>query len=294
MITRRGVDVSVPLDERERFHQALLQSPPQSAVLLATCDRVEVYEGFGEPDAPTVRHLFRVVAGLESPLLGEHQIQGQVKRAYEQARVEQSLNAGLHRLFQQALRVGKRVRTETKLGQGALGHAQTVVKILQTLDTPLTKLRILVIGVNNLSKGILRFLTDAAPTTIFLGNRTLSRAEALVADLGRGQALTLDRLSEVLPRVDVVISATSAPHFIVREADVPTASGPRWYFDLAVPRDIEPALAQRPGVRLFNVSDIEIEAQKALRDRRAEVQQAEAIIDLEVEKFMLTKAVHVS
>jgi glutamyl-tRNA reductase len=252
---------------------------------LATCDRIEVYEGSGVPSPEVVKHLFRVVCGLESPLLGENQIQGQVKRAYQDAMEAYTLDAGLHRLFQQALRVGKRVRTETRLGQGALGHAQTVVNLLKTLPVSLTELKLLVIGVNNLNRGILRFLADRGHHTFFLGNRTLDKAEKLVADLGAGEALPLDQLPAVLPKVDAVISATSAPHLIVHNHQLPAAGGPRWFFDLAVPRDIDPAIAERPGTRLFNVHDIEREAQKSLQDRRAEAERAEKILEEEVDRY---------
>ena len=285
MITRRGVDVSVPLDEREQFHRTLRADPPSSAVVLATCDRIEVYEGQGSPEAADVLHLFRVVSGLESPLLGENQIQGQVKRAYEEAKAAHQLDAGLHRLFQQALRVGKRVRTETRLSQGATGHAQTVVHLLKTLPVPLSEVKLLVVGVNNLSRGILRFLTDKGSRTFFLGNRTLEKAQALVQDLGAGVALPFDHLGDVLPEVDAVISATSAPHLIVRNSDLPATGGPRWFFDLAVPRDIDPEIARRPDTVIYNITDLEEVAKKSLKDRQDEVERAEKILGEELAKF---------
>jgi len=285
VITHRGVDPSVPLEDRERFHLQLRQAPPSSSVILATCDRIEIYEGDGSPSPEVVRHLYRVVSGLESPMLGENQIQAQVKTAYEDARKRGTLDAGLHRLFQQALRVGKRVRTETKLNRGAAGHAQTVVSILKTLPVALADLHILVIGVNNLNTGILRYLVDQGQQTFFLGNRTLARACQVVDDLKAGRALALDRLTEVLSAVDVVISATSAPHLIVRADQLPAEGGPRWFFDLAVPRDIDPAVADRPGARLWNVTDLELEAAKSLEGRRAEVGKVEAILDDEVDRF---------
>lgn len=285
MITRRGVDASVPLEERERVGTDLKSAAPASSVLLATCDRVELYEGSGEPEPEVVRHLFRVVSGLESPLLGEHQIQGQVKRAYQEAQESGPLDPGLHRLFQQALRVGKRVRSETALGQGALGHAHTVVTLLRRLPVSLEQLRILVIGVNRLNRGILRFLARRGQGTVFLGNRSLQKAQDLVADLGTGEALSLEALPEVLGRVDVVISATSAPHLIVHEAQLPLVGGPRWFFDLAVPRDIDPAVASRPGCQLYNVTDLEEVATQSLRNRRSEVVRAEAIVDQETVEY---------
>lgn len=290
MITHRGVDSSVPLEERERFHHQLRREKPTSSVVLATCDRIEVYEGQGIPSPEVVRHLYRVVSGLESPMLGENQIQAQVKQAYEEARLAGGLDAGIHRLFQQALRVGKRVRTETKLNRGAAGHAQTVVALLQTLPVPLADLRILVVGVNHLNQGILRFLVDRGQETFFLGNRTLARACEVVSELGAGQALALERLNEVLANVDVVISATSAPHFIIHNHQLPPAGGPRWFFDLAVPRDIEPAIADRPGVTVWNVTDLEREAARTLEGRRAEVGKAESLLEEEVSKFFAPRA----
>lgn len=292
MITQRGVDASTPLEDRERFHLQVRRDKPASAVLLSTCDRIEIYEGDGDPSPDTVRHLYRVVSGLESPMLGENQIQAQVKQAYEDARTSGTLSKGMHRLFQQALRVGKRVRTETKLNRGAAGHAQTVVSILQTLPVALTDLQILVIGVNHLNRGILRFLVDKGQQTFFLGNRTLEHACQVVDDLQAGRALALERLTEVLTAVDVVISATSAPHYIIHEAQLPAAGGPRWFFDLAVPRDIEPTIAQRPGCRVWNVTDLELEEAKNLEGRRAEVGKAEAILDAEVAKFFQPSGDH--
>lgn len=285
MITRRGVDASTPLEAREEFHRELLSAPPPASVILATCDRIEVYEGDGAPPESVVRHLFRVVSGLESPILGENQIQSQVKRAYLEAKDASVLDSGLHKLFQQALRVGKRIRTETKLSRGALGHAQTVANLLKALPIALPDLELVVIGVNNLSKGILKFLADRGHQKLVLVNRTLSKAEALTADLGVGRAVALDRLAEVLADADAVVSATAAPHLILHEALLPRSGGPRWYFDLAMPRDIDPTIASRPGVTVYNVTDLEAEANKSLRDRQAEVQGAEAIIEDEIIRF---------
>lgn len=289
MIIKRGVDPSVSLEDREKFQKQLLEAPPPSSVLLSTCDRVEIYEGQGDPSPEVVRHLFRVVSGLESPLLGENQIQAQVKQAYETARTSGALDKGLHRLFQQALRVGKRIRTETKLNQGALGHAQLVVSVLQTLPVKLKDLKILVIGVNNLNKGILRFLVDRGQQTFFLSNRTLERACQVVDDLHAGRALALEKLNEVLATVDVVISATSAPHALIHTHQLPETGGPRWFFDLAVPRDIDPEVAQRPGVRVWNVTDLEKEAASILDLRRQEAVHAEAILEEEVTHYFDVK-----
>ena len=290
MIIRRGVDASTPLEDRERFHHELLSAPPSASVILATCDRIEVYEGSGLPAESVVRHLFRVVSGLESPILGENQIQSQVKRAYLDAKDQSPLDSGLHKLFQQALRVGKRVRTETKLSRGALGHAQTVSNLLKALPVPLAELNLVVIGVNKLSKGILKFLADRGHRKLTLVNRTLAKAEAVAADLGVGTAVALDRLADVLVSADAVVSATAAPHLILKAGQLPVSGGPRWFFDLAVPRDIDPEIAARPGVVMYNVTDLEAEAKKSLQDRQAEVRSAETIIDEEVGRFFAPQA----
>ncbi len=257
-------------------------------MILATCDRIEVYEGSGAPDEGVVRHLFRVVSGLESPILGENQIQSQVKRAYLEAKDKSALDSGLHKLFQQALRVGKRVRTETKLSRGALGHAQTVANLLKALPIPLTELTLVVVGVNNLSKGILKFLAERGHQKLYLVNRTVAKAEALAAELGVGRAVPLDAVAEVLPHADAVVSATAAPHLVLHPSDLPSSGGPRWFFDLAVPRDIDPDIARRPGVTVYNVTDLEAEARKSLKDRQAEVIGAEAIIDEEVARYFVS------
>jgi glutamyl-tRNA reductase len=217
--------------------------------------------------------------------LGENQIQSQVKRAYLEAKEGATLDSGLHKLFQQALRVGKRVRTETKLSRGALGHAQTVANLLKALPIPLPELELVVIGVNNLSKGILKFLSDRGHQKLTLVNRTVAKAEALAADLGVGRAVALDRLTEALATADAVVSATAAPHLVLLEAHLPATGGPRWYFDLAVPRDIDPGIASRPEVTVYNVTDLEAEANKSLRDRQAEVASADAIIEDEIARY---------
>lgn len=289
MISRRGVDASTNLEDRERFHEQLLSAPPEASVILATCDRIEVYEGQGVPDAGIVRHLFRVVSGLESPILGENQIQSQVKKAYLDAKERFTLDSGLHRLFQQALRVGKRVRTETKLNRGALGHAQTVANLLKALPVPLSDLRLVVIGINTLTQGILKFLGDRGHRRLTLVNRTVEKAQALVAGWGYGKAAPLHDLPLVLADADAVVSATSARTLLLTAGMLPENGGPRWFFDLAVPRDIDPEISGRPAVTVYNVTDLEAEAKKSLKDRQAEVVKAEAIIEEEAEAYFVSR-----
>jgi glutamyl-tRNA reductase len=262
---------------------------PVRGVLLATCDRVEWYGGGGRPSRETASHLFRVAAGLDSPILGENQILGQLRAAYRDASRQTSLDPGLHALFQAALRTGKRVRSETALCRGATGHSLAALRLLEKrFPSGLADLNIMVIGVNKLSRGFLRYLIDHGNRTFLLGNRTLDKAQALVAELG-GQAFSLDRIAELLPSADVLLSATAAPHLIVRAghfAAMPPGSGPRLLIDLAVPRDIDPTLAERPGVELLNVQDLEALMESDRQARLDSVPQAQAIVEEEVARLM--------
>ena len=284
MIVFRGVDASSTLEEREKILKEGVVDHPLARVSLSTCDRVEVYEGEGLPEPVVLEHLFRVVSGLESPLLGENQIQSQVKRAYEEARLAGPLSGGLHKMFQAALRVGKRVRTETRLSRGAVGHAQIVAGLLAAGTTPIDQLRVVAVGVNKQILGILRFLHDRGNRSFHLVNRTFAKAEAVCREWGSGTPVALQRLSSLLQGQDVLISATSAPGFLVTLQDFP-ADGPPRIFDLAVPRDVDPQIGSLPGVSLFNVTDLEQKAEKNLKDRASEVTAAESIIQEEVRKF---------
>ncbi|NNM68176.1 MAG: hypothetical protein HKM06_09220 [Spirochaetales bacterium] len=285
MIFLRGVGASASLEERERLSQEWEQAGPGPRVFLSTCDRVEIYEGEGYPEAEVLEHLFRVVSGLESPLLGENQIQNQVKSAYEEARQRAALPSGLHKMFQAALRVGKRVRTETKLSRGAVGHAQIVMRLLEQKFLPNAVLKVVLVGVNKQTLGILRFLKEKENCQAYLVNRTLEKAQTVCSELQFGSPRPLEALTGLLAGADVLVSATSSPGFLVRAHEFPASGSPRLIFDLAVPRDVDPLVSQIPEVELFNVTTLEKEAAKTLEDRGAEVLAAEAIIRQEVEKF---------
>jgi glutamyl-tRNA reductase len=294
LIFLRGVGASASLEERERLLQEWELAGPGPRVFLSTCDRVEIYEGEGYPEAEVLAHLFRVVSGLESPLLGENQIQNQVKSAYEEARRRAALPSGLHKMFQAALRVGKRVRTETKLSRGAVGHSQIVMRLLEQKLSPNAGLKVVLIGVNKQTLGILRFLKERANCQVFLVNRTVEKAQAVCHELQFGLPHTLGELSRLLTGADVLVSATSAPGFLVHAHEFPTSDFPKLIFDLAVPRDVDPLISQNPEVQLYNVTALEKEAAKTLEDRGAEVLAAEAIIRQEVEKFFHTSGSLVS
>lgn len=277
------------LDVREE-HYRLFQFPVNTPhVLLKTCNRVEIYTGSGEISRETVRHLFRVVSGLESGITGESAIQGQVKLAYEEAKSTHDLSASLHRLFQQALRVGKRVRSSSGIGKGAVSHGQATVEMIASSGIELNNARIALIGVNKLTEDTIRFLQQKGAETIFVANRSYHKALPY-AEKYQCKIFHFDNLLDVLSKTDVLISATSAPYTVVRKDKFPKNKSMK-IFDLAFPRDVDYDIAGYPGVSLYNLDDIEDCIRKNIRKRSGEVLVAESIIEQEVDKFYTEKNV---
>jgi glutamyl-tRNA reductase len=244
---------------------------------------LEVYSGEGDIPVEVTRHLFRVVSGLESSLPGESAIQGQVKLAYETARKQFELSPQLHRLFQQALRVGKRVRTESGIGLGAVSHGQATVEIILQSGIELKEAQITLIGVNKLTGDIIRFLKSRGAKAIFLANRSYHKALPLAKQYGC-DITGFDKLTEVLGKTDVLISATSAPHLILRKEQFPVDHN-MLVFDLAFPRDIDPAVAELSKVNLYNLEDVEAFVRKNITQREKEVTHANRIIEEQIVQF---------
>jgi glutamyl-tRNA reductase len=282
VIAHEAKGLSSSLAEREAY-LANLSGRVNDGVLVVTCNRVEWYAGSGAPPPGVTRHLFRTVAGLESALVGETAIQGQIKDAYEEARRARPLSAGLHRLFQRALMVGKRVRTETGISRGAMSHSKAVLEILRRDDCSVTRSRILVIGVNNVSRQLVRYLVEKGSKTVYIANRTYAKAAAVSRQYG-GTAVRFDQLQEKLSASDIVISATSAPHLIVKKEQF-QARQPLVIFDLAVPRDIDPRIGELPNVTLFDCEDVERRVADNLHRRSEEISKAVSIIEDEVRGF---------
>lgn len=282
MISLVSKDSRYSLSAREQY---LSQLPrlTDNQVRLQTCNRTELYTGAGEIPVEVTRHLFRVVSGLESPLLGETAIQGQVKNAYKKAKSGLMLSPELHKLFQWALKTGKRVRTETSLSRGAMSHGKAMIEILKQGQVNLQEARILVIGVNNLNSSLVRYITENGNQTVFIANRTYQKALSLARKFG-ATALRFNKLREQLRETDLLISATSAPHLIVKSDDLDWDQ-PIIIFDLAVPRDIDPAIGDRPNSRLFNIEDVERKINFNRGNRLNEIAKAEKIIEEEIGCF---------
>ena len=316
---------TAPLEVRERFAHAAREVPASlervlaagagGGVLLSTCNRTEFYlaePGEGAPDAvwailserlgdgrsasaygyfrrdrDAVRHLYRVSAGLESMILGESQIQGQVREAWEMSKSQ----AGpvLHRLFQSALLVGARVRSETGLAMGAASAASAAVAVAGKIFHQLAGRSALVLGAGDMAELAATCLASEGVRVTMVANRTYERAQAVAEELG-ARALTLDQAWEHFATADIVLSSTAAPHAVVTWERVAAAierrgRRPLCILDVAVPRDVEPAVGRLENVFLYDIDDLQTVAAQATAERRKEIPAAEHIVTEEVDRF---------
>jgi len=271
------------LVEREAFLKNLQLPHNTPHVLLQTCDRIELYWGSGIIPAHVAHHLFSVVSGLDSSLVGECAIQGQVKQAYQQAAANYKLSASLHKLFQTALSVGKRVRSESAISQGAISHSQAVIECLLQEQIPLKNALITMLGINKLNEDIIKFLQAKGAMSIFLGNRYFEKAQ-LMATKYDCRAFRFDQMQSFMEYTDVLITATSAPHTIVRPEHI-SSKQKILILDLAFPRDVDPQVALLPNVTLYNLDDIKQRINQNLDTRHQRKLHAEQIIEQEVAKF---------
>lgn len=296
------------------------------AVLLSTCNRTELYmrapgtqpdastigarfltdhAGMHEADADrylytlhdhgAVEHLFRVVASLDSMILGEAQIQGQVKTAYERAVASNNgdfvVGPVLARLFETALRVGGRVRSETKLGAGAASVPSASIELARKIFGDLKGRRALVLGAGEMSELTMECLRGEGVREIMVANRTAARADEVARRLG-ATAVGFDRMPELLRHVDIVASATSAPHAVITQSLVQKALGgerrsPLLILDIALPRDVEAAVGDLPNVFLYDIDDLSQVVEGTLERRRSEIAVAETIIRDGIDDFWI-------
>ncbi|MDI1254446.1 glutamyl-tRNA reductase [Thermomonas sp.] len=296
---------------------ALRQIPAvREAVLLSTCNRTEIYaqtEDDGQSladwltthprtghdlqaylyryrDAEAVRHLFRVATGLDSLVLGEPQILGQVKQAWAASREAGVLGGPLDRLFQQAFATAKRARTDTRIGANPVSVASTAVRLAQESFARLNESTVLLIGAGETIELAARHLVEARVQRLLIANRTLPHAQDLASRHG-GIALPLSELDRHLDEVDIVISATASREPVLQRKQIEHAMAKRRHrpmllLDLAVPRDIAADVAGMRDVFLYTVDDLERSIENNRRGRRAAAEQAEAIIELQVARFV--------
>jgi glutamyl-tRNA reductase len=236
-----------------------------------------------------VRHLFGVAAGLDSMIVGEAEIQGQVKRAYELALVEGTTGPITNRLFRDALAAGKRARTETGIARSRVSVSSIAVELAAQTLGELSDRNVLVIGAGENGELTARALADRGVSTIFVANRRYDRAIGLAARFG-GEAVRFDDLPELLVRADIVVACTSSPHQIVGREELALVleergDRPLLLIDIAVPRDIDPAVRGLKGITLYDMDDLQHAAARNLSGREAEAAKAQTIVDQEVDRF---------
>lgn len=271
------------LAEREKYFNELCLPENTPHVLLQTCDRIELYWGDGLVPAHIAHHLFSVVSGLDSSLIGECAIQGQVKNCYQDAAARYKLSGSLHKLFQTALSVGKRVRTESAISQGAISHSQAVIECLIQEQIPLKNALITMLGIHKLNEDIIKFLQAKGAMSIFLGNRYFEKAQEMAARYDC-KAFRFDEMKSFMEYTDVLITATSAPHAIVRPEHI-SPEQKILILDLAFPRDVDERVGAMPNVTLYNLEDIRERVNQNMDTRRQKLTVALQIIDEEVAKF---------
>ncbi len=240
-------------------------------------------------DDAAVRHLLRVASGLDSMVLGESQILGQVRDAYNLALAEQTIGRTLGRVLPLALEVGKRARAETNIGRGAVSPSSVAVQLARRALGSLERRSVLVIGAGDAAQATVRSLADAGVGDILVANRSFDRAEAVASAVG-GVAVPYADLVQALAHADIVISSTGASEHIVtaeslRQVVDRRDGRPLLCIDIAVPRDIDPAAAELPGIVLHNVDDLEALSEANLQDRGREVAAVEEIVEEGVLEF---------
>lgn len=290
------------------------------AVVLSTCNRIEVYvfaetfhgafqnvrdflsetahippEQFSDAlyahyEADAVSHLFSVACGLDSAVLGENEIQGQVKSAWETARLEGTCGTSLNSLFRHAAEVGKRARTETGISQHITSVSHAAVALAAEQLDGLSGRRLMVLGAGDMGEGMASSLTKSGAAEVVVANRTTGRAEELAQRIG-GRAVSLDEMSTDLAVVDVLLTSTGASSLILEHCDVAEimaqrANRPLLIVDVAVPRDVDPAAGDLDGVTLLDMDDLRAFADRGLRERRAELDRVRSIIDDELSRYL--------
>jgi glutamyl-tRNA reductase len=291
----------------------------QEAAAISTCNRTEIYMYAADPvdaesralsvlareggiratelaghlyslhGAAAAEQLYKVTAGLDSMIIGEAEVQGQVKRAYELALVEGVTGPILNRLFRGALGAGKRARTETRLSEGALSVPSVAVELAQRVLGDLARRRVLVVGAGETAELTARALAARGVEAVFIANRRYDRAIGLAQRFG-GSAVRFEELPEQMEVADIVVASTSSPHNVVEPealAEVMAARDrrPLLLIDLAVPRDIHPSCRDLEGVSLYDMDDLQALVERNASGREAEARRAESLLRGEVSRF---------
>jgi glutamyl-tRNA reductase len=318
------------IDVREQFALAesklpeLLESmraetSAEEAVILSTCNRVEIYaaaDGAPEPllnelraflvgerevndevfyeltGAEAVEHLFKVASGLDSMVLGETEILGQLKDAYQIALEQKHTGVRLNKSFQKAFNAAKQIRTETNIQRGSVSVANVAVELAGKIFDRLDNRTVMVIGAGDTSEKTARALLSRGAQSVIVSNRSPERAEALAAELG-GKAVGFDNWESEFAAIDIIISSTSAPHYVLDRKKLEPLQRLRQHrplllVDIAVPRDIEPEVNFLEDVYLYNIDDLQSIADDYLRLREDEIAKCDAIVKAKAKELLET------
>jgi glutamyl-tRNA reductase len=284
----------------------------EEGVILSTCNRVELYvvttveprraagelkeflvncHDYRDPltdeiyflnEPQSIHHLFKVACGLDSMVLGETEILGQLKKAYDLALQQGHTGARLNKAFQRAFNVAKHVRTSTNIQRGSVSVGSVAVELAEKIFSTLSDRNVMVIGAGDTSEKTARALLSRGAGSIVVTNRSYEKGAALAAELG-GRSIKFDEWAQEFPRIDIVISSTSAPHYVLDRAKLEPLmrlrkNRPLLLIDIAVPRDIEPEINLMANVYLYNVDDLQAIADDYLKHRREEIARCEEII----------------
>jgi len=310
-------ELAIPPERLSEATRVLAQTPGvREAMILSTCNRVELlvspdgsaldllgfFTKFFAVDHSTlephiyeyreheaVRHLFRVASSLDSMVVGEPQILGQVKEAYTVAKSVGAVQKNLEKLLQNAFSVAKRVRNETEIGSFSVSIASIAVDLAEKIFGSLQNKKVFLVGAGKMSELAARHLVQRGASSIFVANRTQERAVSLAAKFG-GNVIPFDNLYTTADRADIIITSTGSPEPIFRPEHGARfihrrRNRPMFFIDIAVPRDVDPEMNRVEGIFLYDIDDLQSVAAANHTDRVKEAEQAETIISLEVERY---------
>jgi len=327
---------SSPVELRERFAFAESKIPDalkslresglaDEAVILSTCNRVEIYavitrepaaafaglkkfletaQAFEEPhraefysfaEPESLHHLFKVACGLDSMVLGETEILGQLKDAYALAQRHGHTGARLNRAFQRAFHTAKHIRTHTNIQRGSISVASAAVELAEKIFSSLSDRDVLVLGAGEMAEKTARALLSRGARSFVIAGRSFERAQILANEFG-GRAVPFDNWTVEFEKIDIAISSTSAPHHILDRARLEPLmkvrqQRPLLLIDIAVPRDIDPAVNFLENVYLYNIDDLQAIANDYLKQRKDEIARCEAIINEKVKPLLEAKSI---
>ncbi|MFQ3578236.1 MAG: glutamyl-tRNA reductase [Verrucomicrobiia bacterium] len=304
-------------DLGEAHRRLALQRGIDEVVIVSTCNRVEIYCCGSEAAPQSARaffaalspltgpteacfyemqgaevaaHLFRVAAGMESMVVGETEILGQVKEAYRTAVQSGVVKAIFNKLFQRSFQVAKEVRTRTAITRGSVSVGSVAVDLAERIFGRLSECHVMIMGAGDTSEKTARALLSKGARGLFVSNRSFERAALLAKELG-GQAIHFDQWEERLHEIDIAISSTTAPHYVVRSEQMAGIASRRGYrplflIDLAVPRDIDPAVDGTDGVYRYDIDALQGLADEALQTRRNDLGLCEEIVTAHTRNFL--------